>query len=74
MNCRIVRVGGDASPQINFPERVFAPFDAPHVRGISALVSVHAHRLKLLAPSVRDSGFTRVGQHDRRAVGCVQGE
>src|SRR5215213_3731079 len=35
---------------------------------------VHAHRLELLAPGVRDRSLAAVGQHDRRAVGCVQRE
>ena len=33
---------------------------------------VHAHGLQFVAPGVRDRGFTRIGQHDRRAVGGVK--
>src|SRR5471032_3545 len=36
--------------------------------------SVNAHRLQFIAPGVRDCGFPAIGQHDRRAVGGMQGE
>src|SRR5579871_1516788 len=39
-----------------------------------AIGSVHADGLELVAPGVRDRGFARIGQHDRRAVGGVKRE
>src|SRR5260370_38009160 len=46
----------------------------PSVVRQSALRSMDADGLELLAPGVGDRRLTAVGQHDRRAVGRVQGE
>src|SRR5262245_38294333 len=35
---------------------------------------MHADGLELLAPGVSQCSFARIGQHDRRAVGCMQRE
>jgi hypothetical protein len=43
-----------------------------HVLRRRFLRSVHADRLELLAPGVGERGFTRIGQHDRRAIGGMQ--
>ena len=34
--------------------------------------SVHADRFELLAPRVYECSFTRIGEHDRCAIGCMQ--
>src|SRR5712664_4964177 len=36
--------------------------------------SVNADGLQFIAPCIRDRGFPAVGQHDRRAVGGMQGK
>src|SRR4249920_1001963 len=41
---------------------------------IITAVSVHANGLELMAPGVRNGGFSRVRQHDRRTVGRMQSE
>jgi len=40
----------------------------------SIALSVNADGLQLVAPCIRDRGFPAVGQHDRRAVGGMQGK
>ena len=36
--------------------------------------SMNANCLELVAPCIRDRGLTRIGEHDRRAVRCMQRE